>query len=81
MTKEPDGLQFMGQQRVYIRVDPGCLDDKESTSNVGGLGLTPASGRYPGEGHGKPLQDPCLESHGQKSLVDSSPRGWRVRHG
>ena len=31
-------------------------DDKESTCNVGDLGLIPGLGRSPGEGKGYPLQ-------------------------
>ena len=38
------------------------------------LGSIPGSGRFPGGGHGNPLQDSCLESpHGQRSLEDYSP--------
>ena len=38
----------------------------------------PWSGRSPGGGHGKPLQDSCLENpHGQRSLVDCSPWGLK----
>ena len=47
--------------------------------NVGDLrdtGSTPRSGRFPGGGHGNPLQCSCLENlHGQMSLVDYSPWG------
>jgi len=40
------------------------------------LGSIPGSGRSPGEGNGKPLQNSCLEnSHGQRSLAGYSPRG------
>ena len=35
---------------------------KESTSNVGDLGLIPGSGRCPGERNGNPLQYSCLEN-------------------
>ena len=35
---------------------------KESACNAGDLGSIPGSGRSPGEGHGNPLQDPCLEN-------------------
>ena len=44
-----------------------------SACNAGDLGLTPGSGRSPGEGNAIP---PVLlpgESHGQRSLVDYSP--------
>ena len=33
-----------------------------SAGDVGDVGLTPGSGRSPGEGHGNPLQDLCLEN-------------------
>ena len=38
---------------------PGGSDGKESACNVGDLGLTPGSGRFPGEGNGNPLQYSC----------------------
>ena len=41
---------------------PGGSDGKESACNVGDLGLTPGSGRSPGEGNGNLLQYSCLES-------------------
>ena len=40
---------------------PGGLDGKESARNMRDLSLNPRSGRYPGEGHGNPLQYPFLE--------------------
>ena len=39
---------------------PGGSDGKASAYNAGYLGLTPGSGRSPGEGNGKPLQYSCL---------------------
>ena len=36
-------------------------DGKESTCNLGDLGLIPGLGITPGGGHGKPLQYSCLE--------------------
>ena len=33
------------------------------------LGSIPGSGRSPGGGHDNPLQDSCLESHGQRTLA------------
>ena len=39
--------------------------DKESAYNAGDMkdkGLIPGLGRSPGEGHGNPLQYPCLEN-------------------
>ena len=57
---------------------PGGSDSKESALNVGDLGSIPGLGRSPGEGHGNPLQDSCLEnSLGQRSLVGYSPRGHK----
>ena len=41
---------------------PGSSDGKASAYNVGVLGLTPGSGRSPGEEHGNPLQYSCLEN-------------------
>ena len=42
------------------------------------VGLIPVLGRYPGGGHGNPLQCSCLEkSHGQRNLVGYSPLGCK----
>ena len=50
---------------------------KNSLANTGDLreaGSIPGSGRSPGGGHGKPLQQSCLEkSHGQRSLAGYGP--------
>ena len=40
----------------------GGLDSKESTCNVGEVGLIPGLGRSPGEGNSYPLQYYCLEN-------------------
>ena len=40
----------------------GGSDGKESTCNVGDLGLIPGLGRSPGGGHGNPLQYSSLEN-------------------
>ena len=37
-------------------------DGKEVSCNAGNPGLTPGSGRPPGEGNGNPLQYCCLEN-------------------
>ena len=51
---------------------------KESTCNVGDLGLISGLGRSPGGGHGNPLQYSCLEHpHGQRSLVGYSTWGHK----
>jgi len=41
---------------------PGGLDGKESTCNVGDLGLIPELGRSPEEGKGYPVQYSGLEN-------------------
>ena len=41
---------------------PGVSDGKESSHNVGDLGLIPGLGRPPGGGHGNPFQYSCLEN-------------------
>ena len=57
---------------------PGDSDHKESTCNVGDLGLIPGLGRFPGGGHGNPLLYSCLDNPlGQRSLVGYSPRGCK----
>ena len=51
---------------------------KESTCNVGDLGLIPGLGKSPGGGHGNSLQYSCLENpDGQRSLVGYSPGGGK----
>ena len=51
---------------------------KESTHNVGDLGLLPGMGRSCGGGHGNPLQYSCLENpYGQRSLAGYSPWGCK----
>ena len=48
---------------VYILEGfPGGSHGKESGCNTGGLGLIPGLRRYPGGGHGNPLQYSCLEN-------------------
>ena len=57
---------------------PGGSDGEESTLSVGDLGSVPGLGRFPGGGHGNPLQYSCLENpHGEKYLVGYSPWGRR----
>ena len=48
---------------------PGGSDGKESASNAGDPGLTPGSGRSPGEGYGYPFQYSCLENRGAWSAT------------
>ena len=56
----------------------GGSDDKESTYNVRYLGLISGLGRFPGEGHDKPLTYSFLENpHEVRSLVGYSPWGCK----
>ena len=41
---------------------PGGSDGKESACNVGDLSSIPELGRFPGGGHGNPLEHSCLEN-------------------
>ena len=41
---------------------PWLLSGKESACNTGGPGSILGLGRYPGGGHGNPLQYSCLEN-------------------
>ena len=57
---------------------PGVSHGKESTCNVGDIGSIPRLGRFPGGGHGNPLQYSCLENpHGQRSLASYRPWGHK----
>ena len=47
---------------LVFKCFPGGPVGKESTHNVGNLGLMPRLGRSPGEGNGCPLQDSGLEN-------------------
>ena len=62
---------------LHVSIEMGFLggsDGKESACNVGDLGSVPGMGRFPGGGHGNPLQNSYLENpHGQRSLVGYSP--------
>ena len=47
-----------------------------NAGDVRDVGSIPGFGRYPGEGHGNPLQYSCLENpYGQRSLAGYSPWG------
>ena len=57
---------------------PADSHGKELTCSVGDLGSTPGLGRFPGGGHGNPLQYSCLENpHGQRSLAGYSSWGHK----
>ena len=80
-------VQFLGQEdplrrdRLPTPVFLGFLggsDGKEFTCNSGGLGSIPGLERFPGGGHGNPLQYSCLENpHGQRSLMGYRPWGHK----
>ena len=67
------------------KIGKSILVVKTLPANVGGLrgaGSIPESGRSPGEGHGYPLQDSCLENpYRQRSLEGLSPWGFSQRVG
>ena len=64
--------------KISFRDFPGGSDGRESACNVGDLGSIPGSGRFPGGGHGNPLQYSCLENPmDQRSLVGYSPWGHK----
>ena len=49
-----------------------------NAGNIRAVGLIPGSGRFPGGGHGNPLQNSCLENpQGQRSLAGYSPWGHK----
>ena len=54
---------------------------KNLPANAGDIrasGSMPGSGKFPGGGHGNPLQYSCLENpHGQRSLAGYSPWGHK----
>jgi len=54
---------------------PGGSDDKESAWNPADPGLTPASGRSPGEGNGYLLQYSCLENSMDKGTWQAIVHG------
>ena len=57
---------------------PGGSDGKESAFNAGdtrAVGSIPGLGRFPGGGHGNPLQYYCLENPIDRSLLDYSLQG------
>ena len=67
---------------MKLRGFPGGSDGKESTCNVGDLGLIPGLGRSPGGGHSNPLQYSCLENlHEQRSLAAAVHRVAKSRTG
>ena len=54
---------------------PGGSDSKKSARIAEDLGLTPGSGRYPGERTGYPLQYSCLENSMKKGASRATVHG------
>ena len=52
-------------------------DGKESTCNIGDLGSVPGLRRYPGEGHGNPLQYSCLKNSMDGGAWQATDHGVR----
>ena len=69
-------MRFLMVTELCTMGFPGGSDGKESTCNVGDLGLIPGLGRSPGGGHGNPLQYSSFDNpHGRRSLMAYSPWG------
>ena len=47
---------------IHTHSFSGGSDSKESACNAGDVGLNSGLGRFPGGGHGNPLQYSCLEN-------------------
>ena len=76
-----ENFSVVNKVTITILGFPGGSDSKESSCNSGDLAAILGLGRYPGEGHGNPLQYSCLENpHGERSLAGYSLWGCRVRH-
>ena len=58
-----------------IKGFPGGSDGKESACSVKDPGLTPCSGRAPGEENGNPLQYSCLENSMDAGAWQATDRG------
>ena len=54
---------------------PQWLSGKESTFNSEATGLIPESGRFPGGGHGNPLQHSCLENSMDRGACQATVHG------
>ena len=48
-------LKYLGKVIIFVGF-PGGSDGKESVCSAGDQGSIPGWGRFPGEGHGNPLQ-------------------------
>ena len=60
---------------------PGSSAGKESACNAGDHSLIPGSERFPGGGHGNPLQYSCLGNSTDRTAWQATVHGGRrVRH-
>ena len=67
---------------MQMRSFPDGLSGKEATCqhnvrDIKDLGSISGSGRFPGGGHGNPIQYLAWKPHGQRSLVGYSPQGLK----
>ena len=77
------GLFLIRQELTkVINWVPGGSDGKESACNAGDPGLTPGSGRSPGEGSGYPFQYACLENsldrEAWKATFHGVTKSWKT---
>ena len=74
VTEEHSSVNKVGTD--FKKGFPGSSAGKESACNAEDPGLIPGLGRFPGGGHGNPLQYSCLENPPeQRSLVGYNPWG------
>ena len=72
------GGEFEKEEYIFV---PDGSDSKESTCNAGDPGSIPESRRFPGEGHGNPLQYSCLENSMDRGAWQTTVHALqRVRH-
>ena len=69
-------MVYVGLSRWFSDKEPAC-----HSGDAGDVGLIAGLGRFPGGGHGNPLQYSHLEKPcGERSLAGHSLWGRRVRH-
>ena len=65
---------------MYINFHGGS-DGKASVCNAGDKGFIPGLGRFPGEGNGSRVQNPCLENPVDRGAWSATVHGVaRVGH-
>ena len=67
-------------KNMIMDIFPSGSVVKNPPANTGDPGSIPGSGRYPGEGHGNPLQYSCLEDPMDRgacqATVHGVPKNW-----